>query len=154
MNRTIPAILLVISVVKFRRQSKAMDLQEYFGTEKLMSLHLIIFIASILSFFAGCFAYKLISQCSVIGCDEETLCSRYSTWLIIHSIDIYLNISLIVLFTYLSVKFSEPLNDYQTQFLLMFQSSNLDRVESVTLEYKKAMRYNKAAMEHQRLIIW
>ena len=114
MNKTIPAILLVYSVIKFRRQSKAMDLQEYFGTEKLMSLHLIIFIASILCFFSGCYAYRLINQCNEIGCDLETLCTRVSTWKIIHSIDIYLTSALIILFTYLSVKFSKPLNDYQT----------------------------------------
>lgn len=131
-----------------------MDLQEYFGTEKLMSFHLLIFVMSILSYFSACIAYKIVYECTQGHCNLIQLCHRVSTWYIIKAIDEYLNVSLLVLFTYLSVKFSKPLNDYQTQFLLMFQTRNLDRVESAAIEYKKAKRYNKAALEHQRLIIW
>ena len=35
-------------------------------------------------------------------------------------------ISLVVLFIYLSVVFSKPLNDYRKKFLLMFQVKHLD----------------------------
>lgn len=76
------------------------------------------------------------------------LCRTTSALQISSAITGYLNIALVMLLIYLSVKFSKPLDDYRHKFLLIFQTSSLDKVESATLEYKKAKRYNKAAMDH------
>lgn len=144
-NKTVCAALLIYSLVKFRRQARAMDLQEYFGSEKLMSLHIVIFVCSILSYLTAAISD---TASILIATQEESLCRAISSFEIASAITGYLNIGMEVLLIYLSVKFSKPLDDYRRQFLLMFQTSCLDRVESATLEYKKAKRYNKSAMEH------
>lgn len=59
-NKTVCALLLIYSLTKFRKQAKAMDLQEYFGSEKLMSLHIFIFVLAILSYLAACISFKLV----------------------------------------------------------------------------------------------
>ena len=152
-NKTVCASLLIFSLLKFRRQAAAMDLQDYFGSEKLMALHLIVFVLYIVSYFAACIFYTL-----QLGATDqmayEQMCRRVSSYYISVAVMGYSSIALELLFVYLSVKFSAPLDDYRKQFLLIFQASNLTHVDSATQEFKRAKRYNKAAMDHQKLIIW
>ena len=152
-NKVVTAGLLIFSLIKFRRQAKAMDLAEYFVGEKLIALHLVIFIVYILAYFAACISFFMIIN-AADGLDFKRECRAVASEQIISVVGNSMNIALTILFIYLSVKFSAPLSDYQEKFLLIFQTSHLDRVESATIEYKKARKYNKAAMRHQQLIIW
>ena len=59
----------------------------------------------------------LYANCLVLMVDQS-----------LYSLFTLANYILIILFTYLSVKFSEPIEDYRDKFLLMFQTNDLQKV--------------------------
>ena len=72
-----------------------------------------------------------------------------------------MSLAMIVLFTYLSVKYSVPLSDdYRTNFLLLFQRDDLDVVKIASENHArleshnaKVERYNAQALRDADLII-
>ena len=61
--------------------------------------------------------------------------------------------AIVILFIFLSYKFSEPLSDYKGRFLLIFQAGDLSNVEQKKREHNRANIYNIAAIRDANLII-
>ena len=61
-NKSLAAGLLIFSILRFRHQARTMDLAEYFKSEKLMALHLTIFIGYIATYFATCVCSALLIE--------------------------------------------------------------------------------------------
>ena len=57
------------------------------------------------------------------------------------------------LFIYLSVKFSEPLENYRSSFLLLFQRADLVGIREANEEFGRAQRFNKYMSDNALRII-
>ena len=77
--------------------------------------------------------------------NQKVLCRlNYANWTLGVCVWV-LNIVMIGLFAYLTVKFSKPLENYRQKFMVMFHSEDLDNVTQNQMEFQKAENYNKAA---------
>ena len=127
-NKFVSAVLLVVSLCLFKRRVRRMKQAKFYPAERLMSVHLAIFCVYILSYFG-----ETITA-SIMGLTFKDAMFYYfkkpaellpycrlivgNTFFI--ELSCLMNLCMLVLLTYLSVVFSEPLEDYHQRFLLIF----------------------------------
>ena len=150
-NKAASAILLIYCLVNFSIIVKKMRSKEFFTSERLMWIHFLIFALSILAYIAILICVVLIQNYS--NSNTRAFCRAYASQEFFINLMLLGSFSMIVLFIFLSVKFSEPLRDYRKKFLLLFQTNNLDRVVEVRREHGRATRYNQIAIRDANLII-
>jgi hypothetical protein len=115
-----------------------------------MTVHLGIFVLYIVANFGICtrnsIAFVRYSDWTNDYNDDNTssFCRDRITFAFFSAFTIFTNYMMVSLFIYLSVKFSEPLKDYRSSFLLLFQKADLSNVQAANEEFGRAQRYNKA----------
>ena len=117
------SLLLFKGFVKKMRQSNA----DFFASERLMTVHFAVFVLFIIANFGICinisiefvhlneWYHKLFEND-----DASSLCRYQITDSFFKGLLFFTNVLMLFLFTYLSVKFSEPLKDYRSKFLMLF----------------------------------
>jgi len=115
---------MVFSLLKFKSLVKTMQLnRDFFAKERLMIVHLLIFLIYIVAIFGYCFTAKEIFVNNVAWWNQvypDPACRFLITNTFFNVLISVTNSTMIILFTYLSVRFSEPLEDYRAEFLLLF----------------------------------
>ena len=133
-------------LLKTMRKSNA----DFFASERLMSFHFGIFALYILANFGICIrtliAFLNYDNWSnnYANDDSSSFCRDRITFVFFNGLTIITNCLMVCLFIYLSVKFSEPLEDYRSSFILLFQKADLCNVRTANEEFGRAQRYNKA----------
>ena len=121
-------LLIFFSLVKFKRLLRKMrgPNKSFFANERLMTIHFGVFVLYIIGNF-GEAIHPLIYllnknewNAKYKEGDGSYLCRNMITHDVFTGLIISTNCVMLVLFTYLSVKFSEPLGDYRSSFLLLF----------------------------------
>ena len=102
-NKLLPAILLVITILLFRCQVSRLRTRTFFSREKLMLVHTAIFLTYLLAYVTNLTLQTERSRVEVYTVLEcRLLVSDYFfIWLYTAS-----DVAILVLFTYMSVKFS------------------------------------------------
>ena len=116
------SLLLFKGFVKKMRQSNA----DFFTSEGLMTVHFAVFVLFIIANFGTCIrnSISLVRYNDWNNKYEEndasSFCRDKITDAFFSGLTIFTNVLMLFLFTYLSVKFSEPLQDYRSNFLMLF----------------------------------
>lgn len=110
------AVLLVFSMGKFSRNMNSVKAKDLKQSEGLMIVHVTIFMIYIV-------AYLCLITCLIITLNTDnrtgqqyvskTYCRAYIGFNVFHLVMLFTSIVMLILFIFLSVKFSEPLKDYQ-----------------------------------------
>jgi len=113
-NKAISAVLLIYSLAKFSRNIKTMKSKEFFTSERLMKVHLAIFALFILAYLAILVIIFLNNKYWYIvdGNVKQAFCRAFIAQEFFFNLMMVSGYAMVVLFIYLSVKFSEPLKDY------------------------------------------
>ena len=104
------------------RQSNA----DFFASERLMAVHFAVFVLFIIANFGTCitsligFVRDNDSNNKYEKNDASSFCRDSITDAFFSGLTMFTNVLMLFLFTYLSVKFSEPLQDYRSNFLMLF----------------------------------
>ena len=149
-NKFLPAILLIISVLLFRHKFNSKQSQKIFAREKIIAIHLGIFISFIIvyaPYLALTNGFVLVPK---IPDSDPPLESMQSCRLLVSYWYFYffattINIASLVLFIYMSVMFSRPLTGYWKEFLLSYRSQSLSQAilgKKVNIEQNKAKHYH------------
>ena len=119
---------MVYSLLKFK--GLMMTIQKpnagHFSNERLMTAHLSIFSLCILANFGYYINYAIYEVNRKDWKDEynnrnpDSLCRFNIVYTSLYAFLYTTNFLMLCLFIYLSVKFSEPLEDYRSDFLLLF----------------------------------
>ena len=120
LNKFCAAILLITSILVLRRNFNSKEAQKVFAKEKkIVLVHLVIFL-SICIFLATFLAVN----CILIRVDISTVqfCRLFSAAIYISFFVDTSNIVQIILFTFMSVRLSQPLTGYWVEFLLIYRS--------------------------------
>lgn len=121
-NKCIAAGLLIYSIVRFKILVRRMgESKDFYSSERLMKLHLAIFITYILTFFGYCLTRSIEEM------HHEDWFSKKPLWLnndlnaycrntiansFFNCFCVLMNQVILALLCYLSIKFSEPLENY------------------------------------------
>ena len=150
-------LLLTYSVSCFKKYLRGQE--QFFASEYIMCIHLTIFIC-----------YLTADLCYILNAaiwySQEDLNDQgypengqdYCRYKILKQVFLFLcqiaDLFMMILLSYLSVKFSMPMqDDYKTKFLLLFQKENLSNVNQAHREHARAQRYNRMALRDAELII-
>ena len=126
--KLVSGLLILYSLLKFKGFIKRIRKSNagHYASERLMAVHFCIFSLFILANFGYCITYTI----GVLNTDDwnnklsnddaSSYCRYVITYDFFIGLMIVTNWMMICLFTYLSVKFSEPIEDYRSSFLLIF----------------------------------
>ena len=126
--KLVSGLLILYSLLKFKGFVKRIRKSNagHYDSERLMAVHFGIFSLFILANFGYCITYTI----GVLNTDDwnnklsnddaSSYCRYVITYDFFIGLMIVTNWMMICLFTYLSVKFSEPIEDYRSSFLLIF----------------------------------
>ena len=120
LNKFCAAILLITSILVLRRKFNSKEAQKVFAKEKkIVLVHLVIFL--LICIFLATF---LAVNCIRIPVDIDTVqfCRLSSAAIYIYFFVDTSNIVQIILFTFMSVKLSQPLTGFWVEFLLRYKS--------------------------------
>ena len=123
-NKLLPAIVLIVSIVLFRCKFNSKQSKKVFAREKIIVVHVIIFL-----FFLGTYAPSLILYSNYQASPEGSMieCRLFVSHNYFGLFYITANISTLILFIYMSVAFSRPLNGYWKEFLLSYRNQSLSQ---------------------------
>ena len=110
------SLLLFKGFVKKMRQSNA----DFFASERLMTVHFAVFVLFIIANFGICILITIEFALGTLTYDDLSHCQYWITDAFFKGLLTFTNVLMLLLFTYLSVKFSEPLKDYRSKFLMLF----------------------------------
>ena len=146
--KAVAVILLIYSLRKIQSQVKSVQNPNFFANERLMQIHLYIFIIYLISYVifdlnatleAFMNPYEKDEEGNLIDFDYENYCRYMIADKVLFALCQASNIALMTLFIYLSVKFSTPVNDdYRSKFMLLFNKEDLHKVHEVQVDYDKA----------------
>ena len=117
-NKILPAILLIISVLLFRLRFNGKQSQRVIANEKLIVVHVTLFV-----FYAITYVSYLILTSYFINSAAGTMeqCRFLVTDFYFECFYTTVNIATLILYIYMSVMFSRPLNGYWNEFLLSYR---------------------------------
>ena len=123
-NKLLPAILLIISVLLFRCRFNSKKSQKVVASEKVIIIHVSLFLSFVVTY-----ASKLIIFSYYVKSPQESMekCRLYLTESYFNLFSIVVNIATLILFIYMSVAFSRPLNGYWREFLLSYRNQTLNQ---------------------------
>ena len=123
-NKLLPAILLIISVLLFRCRFNSKQSQKVVASEKVIIIHVALFLSYVMTY-----AYRLIIFSYYVKSPQESMekCRLYLTESYFNLFSIVVNIATLILFIYMSVAFSRPLNGYWREFLLSYRNQTLNQ---------------------------
>ena len=123
-NKLLPAILLIISILLFRFKFNSKVQQKVFAREKLVLVHLIIFVSFLIAFGS----YIVLSIYSRHPPKGSVLYCRLflSSWYF-NMLKKSANIATLIFFVYMSAMFSRPLTGYWVEFLLSYRNQSLSQ---------------------------
>ena len=145
-NKLLPAIILIISVLLFRCRFNGEQSQDVVANEKVIVAHLGIFITFVLTYAASIILSSYYFS-STQGSLEK--CRYYVAENYFYCFYITVNMLTLILFIFMSVKFSRPLNGYWNEFLLSYRKKTLSQAILARMpptEQERARRYHEAAV--------
>ena len=145
---TASALVLLYSIVRLYREIKQLSHAKLQAREKLMVVHIFIFIASILCIAADRITNYFLERSYLentdngnVKCLESQSCMAstcpylQAQWFLSGTIDV-LDILVVILLIYMSVKFSKPLNQHWAEYLVSYtddMTATLTTAENVDL---------------------
>ena len=123
-NKLVPAIILIISVLLFRCRFKSKQSQKVFAREKIIVVHVVLFL-----FFVVVYALNLILYSYWLDSPQGPLhsCRYYLSSVYFELFYISSNIAILTLFIYMSMMFSRPVTGYWEEFLLSYRKQSLSQ---------------------------
>ena len=140
----LPFIILVVSVLLIQAKVKKMKNQGLYGNERMIWLHLAIFITYLVMSMLWCIM-STVSRQAHREKDQEKM-EKYIIAFHFFEIAMWVcNMALLGLFTYLSIEFSEPITSYRENFIeapkklmLAFQKNNISTIHEMEREFPLA----------------
>ena len=145
-NKFLPAFLLIISVLLFRCRLNGKQSENVIPNEKVIVVHVALFLSFILIYVTHLILSSYYYS-SAVGSMKE--CRFYVSENYFYCFYIAVNIATLILFIYMSVAFSRPLNGYWREFLLSYREQSLNQAISARMppsEQERARRYHEAAV--------
>ena len=117
-NKFLPAIVLIISVLYLRSRFNGKQSEKVFAREKIIIVHVTLLLSFIITYASFLFLdsyYMKSTETSMRSCRLFV-----SFWYFMFAYKT-INIATLILFIYMSVMFSRPLNGYWKEFLLSYR---------------------------------
>ena len=125
MNFLLPAIVLIISLLIFRCRLNGMQTRNIFAREKLVAVHIAVFLSFAITYTTS-FALYSYWYSSPDGSIQK--CRFFVAGWYFFLLCYISHIATLILFIYMSVQLSRPLNEYWTEFLLNYRNQTLSQV--------------------------
>ena len=123
-NKLLPAIVLIISILRFRCKLKSKHAHKIFAIEKLMIVHIAIFLSFVI-IYAAYLALFFLQISTPNGSGEECRLSISAKYFGLSVAAI--NILTLTLFIYMSLMFSKPLTVYWREFLVSYRNQSISQ---------------------------
>ena len=140
-NKFSPAIVLVISVLLFRCRFNGKQSKKVFAREKVIVVHVVLFLSFVITYAS----FHILSSYyikSPFGSMQE--CRLFVSSSYFQCFYITANVSTLILFIYMSVMFSRPLNGYWKEFLLSYREQTLGEAIQARLPPTEQVRARRS----------
>jgi magnesium-transporting ATPase (P-type) len=145
-NKSLPAILLIISILSIRRKFRSSRARGFYAREKIVVVHFAIFFSYLILYVVFIILFSNWLRSTEGSMDYCRF--LYAEWYF-NLFEIIANILTLTLFVKMSVDFSRPLNGYWKEFLLSYRKQSLGEAiqarAGLTVE-EKAKRLHEATV--------